>query len=919
MIRGMRRALAALAVAAVCGGARAGWRHADLPYSDYIIQPVTGVACAGSRDVWATAPYSYANADGTVVRWNTQLYHSENDGLLWDLPFDAPGNDPTPNAHLFQDVQLFAVSFANGQDGWLFGRRRPTFGRDDPPGDYAFYHTTDGGRSWTEATLPGNSPATDDSDDYAMDAVDATHCVAVHGRHVFETSDGVTWTERAGAWPRMNAVQARGLPAPRVAGEDGGRAVSGVLGANGFVPDAVTGLDGAFHAVRFVDAARGWLAGGGGAAGFVLSTDDGGAHWTTALTVPGVVFHGVAAPEAGAARASGSPDDGLGGVVYATDDGGATWRLELASPGALLPVVFPDAHRGFTGGVGGLYRFVPGAPAPGDRDDNGQADGEDAAALLRMAAGLRTAAAGDADAAPVTVASVVSVLRQIRGAAPPSDDRASRALVVYNTISADADGDGMGDSEEVARYYAMRRGIADDHLVPVSWPDPNAFTAHAPTRAAPRANWTDCFHAIVEPLRSALAALGRDTVDTIVFTYGVPYQFDAGTVDGASERLTVDQSLNDLYAVDEDNWCSASPYAAPFTGAPERYGKSRFGEGGRPLGEPFVDASGAVTRGPFYLTGRVDGPGVAACEAMVDNALFAEQYHGPGGYEGTAYVDTRAAAFNIPTLQPYSLPDLRDYAPVYQDYTTYDRSIARAIITFADRGYPWRDEITYDAIGQPGASPTWRDGTPATNAPRAMFYAGWYNYGQYNDVWDWLPGSVGVDFDSASAYGFRTGSYFAGGALNAGLSALVGVLDEPYNYHPKPDALMEYLARGFTLGEAAMLATDTPRTARAITLGDPLYRPFAPHPPRAVPLPTVTFETTDDAAGLRVTLESDIPVKAVLRYTLDGSDPGPDSALAEASPRFYARRHAFLLPDAPGLRFAAEVTDATGRVTDARP
>jgi hypothetical protein len=130
---------------------------------------------------------------------------------------------------------------------------------------------------------------------------------------------------------------------------------------------------------------------------------------------------------------------------------------------------------------------------------------------------------------------------------------------------------------------------------------------------------------------------------------------------------------------------------------------------------------------------------------------------------------------------------------------------------------------------------------------------------------------------------------------------------------------MEYLARGYMLGEAAMLATDTPRTARAITLGDPLYCPFAPHPPRAVPLPTVTFETMDDAAGLRVTLESDIPVKAVLRYTLDGSDPGPDSALAEASPRFYARRHAFLLPDAPGLRFAAEVTDPTGRVTDARP
>lgn len=33
------------------------------------------------------------------------------------------------------------------------------------------------------------------------------------------------------------------------------------------------------------------------------------------------------------------------------------------------------------------------------------------------------------------------------------------------------------------------------------------------------------------------------------------------------------------------------------------------------------------------------------------------------------------------------------------------------------------------------------DGTPATTAPRAMFYFGWYSYNKYYDIYDWLPGT----------------------------------------------------------------------------------------------------------------------------------------------------------------------------------
>lgn len=909
-----RRAWRWLLMAALCvtaASARAAWRPADLPYGIFVQDPVTGLAPAGGSGLWAVAPYWYGDPSQNSVRWNSLAWRSLNDGRLWDMPWDAPGNDPTPNSHSFQDVQLFAASFADDQNGWLFGWRRPTYGVNDPPGDFSFYHTTDAGRTWTETTLPNTAPDAADMAGFSIDAVDATHAIAVHGRHVFETADGAAWTERAGNWPVMRAVQARGLPAPRVAGEEDGRAVSGILTPTGFVADATA--DGAFHAVAFTDAQHGWLAGGGTAGGTVLHTSDGGVTWSAVLSVPGVVFHGIAAPATTRAWAAGERTDGPGGVVYATQDGGGTWSLEFTTPGALRAVSFRDALRGFVSGDDGVYLYAPDTPAPGDLDGSGQVDVVDAANVLRGAAGLRATSGMDTAVAggPLTIAAAVEALLGRQGAPP---DPASRAVVVYNTVSADSNANGVGDSEEIARYYAMRRGIPEDHLVPVTWHREDLFTGDA-SPSQPRANWTACFHAFVEPLRARLDALGHTDIDTIVIIKGVPYAFWTVSPDGSSEQLIVDQSINDLYGVDALNWSSTPAYSAPFTSIAERYGKSRFGVGGRPMGQPFVDASGAPARGPYYLTGRVDGPSVDACKAMVDNAIFAETYRGPGGYEGVAYIDTRASVSNYPSLGAYDLNGLRTYLPRYNEFAAYDRAIARSILSFADRGLPWRDEVTNDTIGDPGGWARWRDGTPATAAPRAMFYAGWYNYGTYNAVWDWLPGSVAIDFDSASAAGFRDGRYFAGGALNAGVSALVGVLDEPYNFHPKPEALMEYLARGFTLAEAAMLATDIPRTARAITLGDPLYRPFAPHPPRAVPAPTLTPSAAHGGTGWTVTLESDIPVRATLRYTTDGSEPDADSAVAPASPRFFARHHTFSIPDAEMLRFTLEAEDATGRVT----
>ncbi|HEY3265827.1 MAG TPA: hypothetical protein VGM37_02785 [Armatimonadota bacterium] len=812
-------ALAAALLALTAQVSRAEWLGADLPYADGFTRPLTGVAAAGPSDVWAVAPYDYEfQDDKTRVRWNTAVYHSINDGLLWELPLDAPVSEPSFNKYPFQDVQLFAAAFADRDNGWLFGWRRPNFDPGGAPGDYAFYHTTDRGHTWTETTLPNAGTLIPDPPDFAISAVSPTHALAVEGRHVFETLDGAAWRERTAPYPMLSSIQATGLTTPRVAGTDGQTALGGRLTATG-VSTEVRGA-GAFLATAFAGDAAGWVAGTGGA---ILGTVDGGATWKSQATVSGATFHGLSAPDAAHAWAVGERTaSGAKGLIMRTANSGATWTHEFSPPGRLFCVAFRDAYHGWACGDGGLFRYVPDTPGRAyDLDGNRQTDRIDVAAGIARAGGLAATGPPDvrAEGGPVSIVSAVAALKSVASqSALVTADRARRVVIVYNTAAGDTDGDGEPDGRQVAEHYAAKRGVPAANLIPVTWADTESFYSHSMTDGGGRANWTDAYHAVVEPLKARIDELGRENVDTILFTFGMPFQFYVTGPNGYWERIPLDTAVMDLYRTDAENWSSAPSYFAPPSAPAYRYARSRFGVGGRPMGQPAADANGAVSRDPVYLVSRIDGPSVASCEAMVDNAILAEASPGLDS-AGTAYIDTRASNYNG---GPYDLAALRAWTPDYSTYAHIDASIARTILTFSERGIPWRDEVTYAEIGGSG-SPRWRDGEAATSAPNALFYAGWYNYGVYHDVFQWLPGSVAIDYDSSSAARFRQGDYFAGGALAHGVTCLVGVIDEPYQYHPKPDALMEYIARGFSFAEAALLSMDTPRTARALFLGDPLY------------------------------------------------------------------------------------------------
>src|SRR5262249_2158908 len=113
-----------------------------------------------------------------------------------------------------------------------------------------------------------------------------------------------------------------------------------------------------------------------------------------------------------------------------------------------------------------------------------------------------------------------------------------------------------------------------------------------------------------------------------------------------------------------------------------------------------------------------------------------------------------------------------------------------------------------------------------------LFYGGWYNYQKYNDVWEWLPGSVACDLNS--------GSIFATEALRHGASAASYVIDEPYRTgHPRPDVLLYYLLNRYSCAEASTLSISS-NGWLAVNQVDPLYTPTDPVPVT----PTAEFPKT---------------------------------------------------------------------------
>jgi uncharacterized protein (TIGR03790 family) len=158
-------------------------------------------------------------------------------------------------------------------------------------------------------------------------------------------------------------------------------------------------------------------------------------------------------------------------------------------------------------------------------------------------------------------------------------------------------------------------------------------------------------------------------------------------------------------------------------------------------------------------------------------------------------------------------------------------------------------EATADEIGNLGYSltighgPGTLAGTSRIDAP--ALYFGWYapdlNGPFALPGFRFPPGAIAVHIHSFSAHTLRSSTEgWCGPLIARGVTATVGNVFEPYlEYLHRPDLLMEALARGDDLVDAAYFALPV-LSWQSIVIGDPLYRPFA------VPL----SKQTDNLAAL---------------------------------------------------------------------
>jgi hypothetical protein len=480
---------------------------------------------------------------------------------------------------------------------------------------------------------------------------------------------------------------------------------------------------------------------------------------------------------------------------------------------------------------------------------------------------------------------------------------ASRVLVVYQTNAPDKDTDGVADSRQLAEYYRQKRGVPLSNLLGVT-----------PTPAGGYYYQTSEYgkfqSEIVAPIKAKLAALGPTSIDVILLAGALPTA--VADIDGT--YTSIDNFLMGLnfYSVTTDNisW-QVNPYGVDsVAGAPSISPDA-----------PHFNHNVHTFKGTtMYLVCRLGSADSLAGLEQLDQSLYAEHFlsTNPGYYNGIAYVDSYAGQTG--TSAKFTDAWLSSViAATPSDYTSFSAAdiwiaYVEHFVTAAGLPLKWENTVDLRSIGDPGA--TYSDGTPATAAPRALFYGGWYNFDQYNDVWEWLPGSVLCDLDSYSYY-------FASQAFARGASNASYVMSEPFlEGHPRPSVLYYYILKGYSFAEASALATPSIGW-QAVNEGDPLYAPMAPHvavldthaPVLSAGYPAVTLRSGTDWIVRSVISDSAEPEVARAKV-----DYGLTSAYGSnaTSGQGYWRRPQVVLP---GLlantvyHYRLTLTDPVGNVT----
>lgn len=450
---------------------------------------------------------------------------------------------------------------------------------------------------------------------------------------------------------------------------------------------------------------------------------------------------------------------------------------------------------------------------------------------------------------PVLV-SLIILLFPIAEEARGSDDP-RRVLVVYNADFPDWNGNGIGDSLEVALYFKSRRRIPDGNMLGVHCSLDFKYEYE---------DWGDLFHEIIEPLRTRLSLLGEEEIDMIVTCHGMPVKF-IRKYSPFTDRA-IDQIIGYPW-----NIGTAQNYHLPKRSWPNPYHES---SPTIPPDKGHFDHSYKYNGFNIYLVTRLDGPSANHAIDLVERALYGEKYLWPaaGYFSGTLYIDTQYKAYTNQELQGYPFH--------YTTYTSCDKSIAYSKIfaEASDYDWLWENTSTEVEIGDSGAM--YHTGAPADHAADALFYAGWYNINKYNDVWEWIPGSAACDFNSLSILGIRdeTPPSFLASAFLRGLTCGTGVIFEPETVgHQKPEVFFHAMLNGFNFAEACGLATPTLCFSN-MSVGDPLYNPH-----RAGKIPAID-STPPPLPRVTILAEPGVDTERTLSLAIDTRRREPDVVVA---------------------------------------
>ena len=380
---------------------------------------------------------------------------------------------------------------------------------------------------------------------------------------------------------------------------------------------------------------------------------------------------------------------------------------------------------------------------------------------------------------------------------PAPNPLAARTLVVYNSDDTDSVG--------VADYYVAKRSIPDANRCPISLSKiPNANLI-----GVAYANLAD----YEAPIKTCLNSVGPDNILYIVFTYDTPFSVQFTPAPAGSHGSSLDNYIANIWG--EQTFPALNRYYVDDRADTNAY-------------QPFVSladyrsASGAPI---IYSVFRLDAATPEMAKGLVDLALQAER----DGVDGIGCFD-------------------RDFGkPMDQiQYTGYGLGewwLHRAAEVTSAAGFPTIEDPNVAEIGTAPAPARCDD---------VLFYSGWYSYGNYNDVFTYVPGAVNGHIDSLSAGGPRSGRSWSPSSVARGVTVTTGAVNEPeLTGIARADDWVRYMVLDHANAGDAIFRATSEVGWMIMNIGDPLYTPF----PKA---------TAEPAAPTKLVLSGAVVVPATL-------------------------------------------------------